>query len=64
MAIRLPAHFRPGPVSDESGAAVIGSADEEAGYGVHTIVDVIAPPHYPIERDAHAVGKRCFDVRV
>src|SRR5882724_10979105 len=64
MAIGLPPDFSAGPVSNESGAAAIGSADEEAGYGVHAIVDVFPPLDDPIERHAHAVGKRRFHARV
>ena len=64
MAIRLPSNFRPRPVSDESGAAAVGSSDKEAGYGVHTIVYVFPPLHDPIERHAHVVRERRFDARV
>src|SRR5580704_979052 len=64
MTIHLPANFSSRPVSNEARAAAIGSADEEAGYGVHTIVDVFPPLNYPIERHAHAVGKRRFHARV
>src|SRR5580704_9623872 len=64
MAIHLPVNFSTRPVSNESGAAAIGSADKEAGYGVHTIVGVFPPLDDPIERHAHVVGKRRFHVRV
>src|SRR6266849_2653010 len=64
MAIRLPPDFSAGPVSNESRTAAIGSANEEAGYGIHTIVDVFPPLDNPIERHAHAVGKPRFHARV
>ena len=64
MAIRLPPHFCPGPVSNEAGVTSIGSLDKEAGYRVHTIVYVFPPLNDPIERQAHAVGKRRFNARV
>ena len=64
MAIRLPPNFRPGPVSDESGAGAVGSSDKEAGHGVHTIVYVFPPLDDPIDRHADVVGKRRFDARV
>src|SRR5580700_879315 len=49
MPIRLPPNFRTGPVSNESGAAAIGSANEKAGYGIHTVVDVFPPLNDPVE---------------
>ena len=64
MAIRLPPNFRPGPVSNESGATPVCGANQKPRDGIDAIVKAFAPLNNPIERCRDAMRERCFHVGV